>query len=117
MLKEFLPNKNKNLEGLPDQEEILNTAVRLAREKKADFVLTGTVKAGENALQIAVNIIEAESSQVITFQDVYDEDIHAGTVGKLCRGLVLKLCDALPLVGGKHCQSKREKRYYYKSWS
>jgi hypothetical protein len=44
--------------------------------------------------------VDTETSLIVTSVDVYGEDLSPEMVRTLCRGLVLKLLDELPLVEG-----------------
>jgi TolB-like protein len=86
-----------------------NEAVRIGKDMGKNYVLTGTIIENENSLDIFANVIETDSSQIVTRKDVYDEHIDRRALKKLCRGLIIKLKDDLPLVEGKvsEVQGKR----------
>ena len=86
-----------------------NEAVRIGKDMGQNYVLTGTIIETENSLDIFANVIETDSSQIVTRKDVYDENIDRQALKKLCRGLIIKLKDDLPLVEGKvsEVQGKR----------
>ncbi len=81
------------------EDDILN----LARRVRADFVLKGRIvaRAGKKSLEISVRLIEAETSEGLTHEDVYGENVDEKLITKLCQGLVVKLRDALPLIEGR----------------
>ncbi len=81
-------------------------ALELAKKLGADFVLNGEILAKEYSLQISVRMIEAGTSHLLTYEDVYGENIDSRLVAKLCQGLVVKLRDSLPLVEGQIAKIK-----------
>jgi len=86
-------------------------ALRLARKIGAEFVLKGEITSKErDSLDILVKMVEVETSQVVTSDvDVYGEVVDEKLVRELCHGLVIKLCDSLPLVEGKVIRIKAKK--------
>jgi len=89
------------------QEGADQAAAEEARKMGADFVLILSDQKVRNTLQIAARMVETRSLDILTHEDVYGEDamrddeVTPDLVRTLCRGLVLKLCDALPVVEGK----------------
>jgi tetratricopeptide (TPR) repeat protein len=75
----------------------------LAWQAGADFVLKGKgiANAGKKSLEISVQLTETETSESLTYEDVYGENIDSELIAKLCQGLAVKLRDALPLVEGR----------------
>lgn len=88
-------------------------ALKRAREAGVDFVIIlavnrvavnrAAVNPGEDSLEIGARVMEARTSELITYQDVYGEgeEIDASIIDTLCEGLVYKLQDDLPVAEGK----------------
>ncbi len=86
----------------------LSEAQEAARRMGVDCFLMGKVVGREDALTISVRVVEAETAQIITYEDVYGEEVDAALVRDLCKGLVIKLRDAFPLVEGKIVLVKKD---------
>ena len=86
----------------------LSEAQETARRMGGDFFLMGRVVGREGALTISARVVEAETAQIITYEDVYGEEVDAALVRQLCKGLVIKLRDAFPLVEGKILKVKAD---------
>ncbi|MGE0087344.1 MAG: caspase family protein [Desulfococcaceae bacterium] len=84
-----------------DEAEYQDRVKKLAGELDTDFVLIGNFIQKDNSLEISARMVEAESFEILTHEDVYGEDPDREKMANLCEGLVLKLCDSLPLVQGK----------------
>lgn len=93
---------------LPDADEqsVFGDAVRMARQQKVEFVLVGAILERADSLQISVRVIESDSEELLTAQDVYGEGLDNLLIQDLCRGLVVKLRDELPLIQGRIAQVK-----------
>jgi curli biogenesis system outer membrane secretion channel CsgG len=70
-----------------------STAVRLGRILAAEAVLIGSILQKEGSLDIFVRLVDTETTLILAAVDVYGEDVDSRLMRKLCRGLVLKLCD------------------------
>lgn len=89
--------------------EEMGAAMENARALDADFLIYGMLltkeetgrEAGGASLQILIDVVETDTGERLTTQDVYDEDLSLANVRNLCRGIVVKLRDALPLIGGQ----------------
>ncbi len=77
-----------------------NAAIRIGRIMAASCVFMGTVLEKEGSVEIYLRAVDTETSLILTAVDVYGEDLSPDMVRLLCRGLVLKLLDELPLVEG-----------------
>jgi hypothetical protein len=94
--------------GLPPSLEAeIDAAAEMARERGAEFVLLGKVIARGDSTEIWSYVVEAEQLDVLTEQDVFAEGAERERVDLLCRGLVNKLEDALPMLEGKVVSVKR----------
>ncbi|QTA81629.1 Caspase domain-containing protein [Desulfonema limicola] len=100
--------KSEIIEGLPDQDEKKDEIIKIAKELGVDYVLIGTLDIKEKSLEISARVIEVDSYDILTFEDVYGEDIDRELEEKLCSGLVLKLCDSLPVIEGKIVKLKSD---------
>jgi hypothetical protein len=76
------------------------STLRVGRILAAGGLLLGSLSARETAVEIDLRLVDVETSLVITSVDVYGEDVDAPKLRELCQGLVLKLCDELPVVEG-----------------
>jgi hypothetical protein len=84
-------------------------AVKMGKILAAQGLLFGSVAAGEGSMEIYLRLVDAETGLVIAGVDVYGEELNASAVRELCRGLVLKLCDELPVSEGTIVQVKGER--------
>ena len=86
----------------PESGNLVDTeaAVRAGRKMNVNYVLVGSVTEQAGALEIFAQIIETNTSRILTTQNVYGVDIDRETLDKLCRGLVIRLQDALPISEG-----------------
>jgi TolB-like protein len=75
-------------------------AARIGKKMDANYVLVGSVAEQAGALEIFAQIVETKTSQILTIQNVYGVDIDRERLNELCRGLVIKLHDALPVSEG-----------------
>jgi hypothetical protein len=75
-------------------------AIRIGRIMAATCVLMGSVLEKEGSIEIYLRAVDTETSLILTAVDVYGEDLSPEMVRTLCRGLMLKLLDELPLVEG-----------------
>lgn len=73
---------------------------RIGKKMDANYVLVGSVEEQAGALEIWAQIIETKTLRIVTIQNVYGVDIDRERLNKLCRGLVIKLEDALPISEG-----------------
>mgnify|MGYP001826105885 CR=1 FL=1 len=83
-----------------------NAAAQLGKNMNVNYVLAGSVsetkgsEEKEGSMEIYAQIIETKTSRILTTQNVYGVDIDRETLEKLCRGLVIRLHDALPVSEG-----------------
>ncbi len=81
----------------------------MARKQEADFVIATKATARENSLEIRTRLIETDTLDVVSVEDVYNENLDREQIQKMCKGLVVKLRDALPLIQGKVVKIKGKK--------
>ncbi len=77
-----------------------NAAVRVGRIVAAGCVIVGSVLEKEDSVEIYLRVVDTETSLILTAVDVYGEELGPEMMRLLCRGLVVKLLDELPLVEG-----------------
>ncbi|MDP2647073.1 MAG: CsgG/HfaB family protein [Desulfobacterales bacterium] len=77
-----------------------STAIKAGKIAAADGMLLGSVLERENSIEIYARLLDTETAEVLTAIDAYGENMDIGALRDLCRGLDLKLTDALPLVEG-----------------
>jgi TolB-like protein/tetratricopeptide (TPR) repeat protein len=77
-----------------------NAAIRIGKMLAANCILVGSVLEKEGSLEIYLRVVDTETSLILTAVDVYGEDLSQEMVRLLCRGLMIKLLDELPLVEG-----------------
>jgi hypothetical protein len=84
------------------QSEAADSAatLRLGKILAAHGLLLGSISAQEGAVEIDLRLVDVETSLVVSSVDVYGEEVDARKLKELCQGLVLKLCDELPVVEG-----------------
>jgi len=78
----------------------LENAARIREKINVNYALVGSVVEHAGTLEIFAQIIEIGSSQIITAENVYGEhvDVDRNELIKLCKGLSIKLRDALPVI-------------------
>ena len=74
--------------------------LRLGKILTAHGLLLGTFWAQEGTVEIDLRLVDVETSLVVAAVDVYGEEVDARKLKELCQGLVLKLCDELPVIEG-----------------
>ena len=77
-----------------------NAAIRIGKIMAATCVFMGSVVEKAGSVEIYLRVVDTETSLILTAVDVYGEDLSPDMVRLLCRGLILKLLDELPLVEG-----------------
>jgi TolB-like protein len=77
-----------------------DAAAQAGKNMNVNYVLAGSLAEKKGSMEIYAQIIETNTSQILTIQNVYGVDIDRETLDKLCKGLVLKLHDALPVSEG-----------------
>ncbi|MEZ4528859.1 MAG: FlgO family outer membrane protein [Desulfobacterales bacterium] len=100
-MREWKENLTAAVDTQQDEAAYQDSVKKLAGELNTDFVLIGNFIQKDSSLEISARMVEAESFEILTHEDVYGEDIDREMMATLCEGLVLKLCDSLPLVQGK----------------
>jgi len=95
-LEEILREQRLGAGGLADAD----TAVRIGKILAAGGMLMGTVRERGATLEIYLRLVDTETSLVIAAVDVYGEEQDVASLHELSRGLVLKLCDEVPLLEG-----------------
>ncbi len=95
-LEEILREQRLGAGGLADAD----TAVRIGKILAAGGMLMGTVREKGPTLEIYLRLVDTETSLVIAAVDVYGEERDLPSLHELSRGLVLKLCDEVPLLEG-----------------
>ena len=84
-------------------------AARIGKKMDVSYVLVGSVVEQAGALEIFAQIIETNSSQILTIENVYGEHVDRDELKKLCEGLAIKLRDALPVREGTVVQAAGKK--------
>ncbi len=105
MRKRFFLKKGRLSKGKAND---LDEAIQMARDKGIDFALAGNAVAKNRTLQVSIYLVETGTLHHVTEQDVYGENIDIKQIRDLCRGLVLKLCEALPVVEGRIIKIKHK---------
>jgi hypothetical protein len=80
--------------------------VKIGKILAAQGLLVASMHTGESSMEIYLRLVDTESALVIAGVDVYGEELNAVALRELCRGLILKLCDELPLAEGMVVQVK-----------
>jgi len=95
-LKAILEEQRMSQTGLVDED----TAIEVGKIAAADGMLIGSVLERENSIEVYARLLDTETSEVYAVVDVYGEDIDINALRELCKGMDLKLTDALPVVEG-----------------
>jgi hypothetical protein len=77
-----------------------DAAAQAGKNMNVNYVLAGSVAEKKGSVEIYAQIIETNTSQILTIQNVYGVDIDREALDEICRGLALKLHDALPVTEG-----------------
>lgn len=77
------------------------TASRLGRIVSADSMLAGSIMENKEAIEIVAELIDSETSEVISSEDVFDEDKSLRSVANLLERLAWKFKNDFPLLEGK----------------
>jgi hypothetical protein len=101
-LEEVLREQRLSQTELADPD----AAVRVGKILAANGVLMGSVLGKESSLEIFARVVDTESSLILTGVDVYGEDVDPQVLRELCQGLILKICDELPMAEGLVVQVK-----------
>lgn len=88
-----------------DRENPLQSAKNMG----AEFLLRGEIVSTPISLQMVAQVIGTSDSNLLTCQDVYDENMTPETIRDLAQGLALKLCEELPLIDGEIVEIRGEK--------
>lgn len=84
-------------------------AVRPGKILTAHAVLVTSVLEKPESLEMFCRLVDVESAGILAAVDVYGENVDSALLRRLCAGLVLKLCDEIPLVEGLVVQVKGRK--------
>ncbi|UCF94038.1 MAG: hypothetical protein JSW39_07735 [Desulfobacterales bacterium] len=76
------------------------TAASIGKSLGVNYVLAGSILTTATATEIYAQIVETQTSEVVTINDVYGENVDHEVFKKLCKGLTIRLQDALPLAEG-----------------
>lgn len=77
-----------------------SSAVKVGRIVAAEGILSGSIMEKENSLEIIAQLINTETSEIMTIQDVFDTDKSLDNVRFLLSGLAMKFENSFPLVEG-----------------
>ncbi|MEZ4528640.1 MAG: caspase family protein [Desulfobacterales bacterium] len=80
-----------------------------AKKMGAEYLLRGEIVSTPNSLQMAAQIIGTSDADMLICQDVYGENTAPEGIRDLSQGLVLKLCEELPLIDGEIADIRGEK--------
>lgn len=76
------------------------TISRLGNVVPADSMLAGSIMEKKKAIEIIAELIDSETSEVISSRDVFDEDKSLGSVARLLERLAWKFKNDFPLLEG-----------------
>jgi len=76
------------------------TISRLGNVVPADSMLAGSITEKKKAIEIIAELIDSETSEVISSRDVFDEDKSLGSVARLLERLAWKFKNDFPLLEG-----------------
>lgn len=81
-------------------------AIRAGKIAAANCVLMGSTVEKEGSLEVYLRLVDTQTSRILAAVDVYGEEASPQELQKLARGLVLKLCDEIPLIEGSVVEIK-----------
>jgi len=99
-MKELSADSSSRNELNQSEKDDPDGGIRLAKKMNVEVALLGKVTANENSMQISVRAVETETSSLLLYKDVYGENPNEDLIRSLCNGLVIKICEELPLVEG-----------------
>ncbi len=91
---------------IPEDQE---NAMQKAKETGAEFLLRGEIISRPDSFQMFAELVGVSDSLLLTAQDVYGENTDEEGIRNLSRGLVLKLCEELPLLEGEIIEIRDDK--------
>ncbi|MBF0468386.1 MAG: hypothetical protein HQK61_05820 [Desulfamplus sp.] len=101
-LDAILEEQKLSSEAIFDQ----TNAIQIGKLLSARSILTGTILATRNGLEIATRMVDTETSEIIAAKDVYGESMELPAIRDLAQGLAVKLHLEFPLVSGMVVQNK-----------
>lgn len=101
-LEEILQEQRLAGSALADSDK----AIRVGKILTAGGVLMGTVLEKGESVEVFLRLVDTETSLIIAAVDVYGEETDLQSLHQLSQGLVLKLCDEVPLLEGTVLQVK-----------
>lgn len=96
-----------NLEGILQELRLSRTdlvdpeqAVKAGRLIAVRAVLTGGIIETQDGVEVVAKMIDTETAEILSVQDVYSEEKDIPGIQELCRGLALKFHRDFPLLEG-----------------
>lgn len=74
--------------------------LNIARNQNVEFVFMESIVQTESSVEIWLKVVDVETGEIVAKASVYGEDTRPDYIRLLCRGIVFKICDELPLVEG-----------------
>ncbi len=99
--KERLVELLKELKIKNEEFKELESAIKVGRIRAADGMLFGTIAEDEKSLNITINLVDTETTNIILTTDVYTEDKSIKSLLLSMRGLVFKVKQKFPMLHGK----------------
>lgn len=81
-----------------DPKPLIRQAIR---DDDIEFTLKTKVNSGSNSMTITSDVTEIKTNRLVTTEDVYAEGPETTDLETLCKALVVRLQDALPLAEGR----------------
>lgn len=89
-----------------------STALKLGKVVSAEVVISGTIKETAASMQIFVQVIDTETTEVIITTDVYGEDKTISGFRYLVGGLAWKIVNQFPMIEGMVIKVKGNDVYF-----
>ena len=77
-----------------------DSVIKIGKIKTAEGMLFGTVIEDDKSLSISLNLVDTETTKVISRADVYGEDKSVPNLRWLMRGLAMKIKQTFPMLQG-----------------
>ena len=82
------------------------TALKLGKLAAAETIVAGSIVESGMGIEIVARVIDTETSEILTSEDVYDEVKDLKKLQTLADGLAIKIHRKFPLVGGTIIKQK-----------
>ncbi len=90
------------------QTELIDkdTAIKVGKLSAAQSVLTGSITETRTGIEIVARLVDTETSEILSAEDVYGEDKDLNALKTLSNGMAVKFHREFPMVSGQIVQHK-----------